>query len=586
MLAIFDIFLSSSSAVLTVLLGCALGYYAVHSKIAPESLPSILSNLQFHILLPIFLFLKVAAAVTAHRLSFWWPILVVSIIHILVSFGVARCIVFLLRFLSSIGLQRQLRANGRTRHAPSPSTIQDQAQDHTAAPKGSREGPLGFLWVPVAVQRVLEATITWSNSGNIPFQVFPVAVLSSPGIFSGFHGVASDLAPEERAVTYIAIYLVVWNCVSWTWGISRLRRPHQVPEDMSLRDAFESERRQRQNGLDAGLQAHMFEMTTAPAVPSDAESTSTFVEGNCSRDLEAPADRCRREVDLHAKEDISLDDDEESHADENHDRRSLLSSSMGVSSSSSDPAIATATATAEDAAGSGKKRTSRFGWMRRRNASTAGISASGSADTAARRLATRKAMLKNVFSPPTLANACGTIVGLIPVVKSFLLTDPPPIWNAVVATAYQFSDAFLAISMLTLGSSLANTHRKQREQRIKEKELEKQGRHAEKQQPVVTKTIVAASLIGKLVISPLINFCVTILLWWVIVPTESRDPVLLFMLLAETTCPGAMNLGTQSIIHKYGTDEVSTLLFYQYIAAVPAMTVWIAVILAIVPSLL
>jgi hypothetical protein len=130
--------------------------------------------------------------------------------------------------------------------------------------------------------------------------------------------------------------------------------------------------------------------------------------------------------------------------------------------------------------------------------------------------------------------------------------------------------------MIVLGASLAITHRKQRESK-------RNGTRAS----ALNGWALNLSVVGRLIIAPLISTPITLALWQLpfMFPREARDPALLFVLLLEPAAPGAMNLNVQTMLNgNFASDEVTMVLFWQYLFSLVTMTLWSAVFMAILPT--
>jgi predicted permease len=192
-------------------------------------------------------------------------------------------------------------------------------------------------------------------------------------------------------------------------------------------------------------------------------------------------------------------------------------------------------------------------------------------DSAASSAVDWKRRLKLIFSVPMLGSVAGLAIGLIPFLQKHLLLEPPPILAAAVQSSRILAGCFLGSACVILGASLALTY-----QNIKSK-----------QKNQLTRQALIMSMIGKLVISPLLSAFVTLLLWeWPFMfPEEARDPLLLFTLLIESAAPCAQSLNMQSMMTGYARDEVSVVILSQYIASIVTMTIWVMAFMSIVPMM-
>jgi len=89
-------------------------------------------------------------------------------------------------------------------------------------------------------------------------------------------------------------------------------------------------------------------------------------------------------------------------------------------------------------------------------------------------------------------------------------------------------------------------------------------------------------IVGRLIILPAVALPLWVSLHRLQVPFFPQDPVFMLVLSLEACMPSAFNIVTMCTLQGVGEREMSGALFYQFLAAVPTVTIWTAVILRFV----
>lgn len=465
-MASLEIAWDALSATASVLVAGAAGFVIVHQKIVPENFASSLSNYLFKILLPLFSFLNIAQAVSAEKLLLWWPLILLSLLQVLLSYAVGETLFRLF-----------------------------------AGPR-----------LPAALRRILSSTVAMQNSGNLPFVYF-TSVVRSSAVFTSWTGPGSEVDPGQRMIVYISIYVVAWNVVAWTWSFQRMGPPRRESEIRELQRFVA--------GL-AGPHAPPQLTTDETSISSVSVDPSESVLLTADRDDMAPADR----------------------------NAAAAAACVEMSAVASMEAISTAShETARDSA----------------------AGAGAAVDLVGSNSASRRRRWRQIVPPPVIGTMVGLCLGLIPFTKNHLFVQPFPVWSGVLDGMHVLSASFLGCAMAVLGCNIALTHRKRKEQPLAKMSLSRRW--------------LLLAVLGRLIVVPLVSCGLVLVLWKVDFLFPVKDPAILFFLLAETACPGAAALQMQANLHNFAVDEVSLVLFFQYMACTGTMTAWVALFLALIPSI-
>ncbi|KAK9721792.1 hypothetical protein K7432_003152 [Basidiobolus ranarum] len=164
--------------------------------------------------------------------------------------------------------------------------------------------------------------------------------------------------------------------------------------------------------------------------------------------------------------------------------------------------------------------------------------------------------LCKVFNPPLCATFLGLLVGLIPCLKSLLFGSSPalrPVMRAIDACG----NASIPLILLCLGAQLHGL-----------------SGHTE------YKKVISAIVIQRMLLMPIIVISVVLLTHGFF--SLGSDPAFVLVMMLLGSGPTAVNL--MSICQAVGSyeKEMAQLLFYSYLFAAPALTLWVVVYLWVV----
>ncbi len=165
-----------------------------------------------------------------------------------------------------------------------------------------------------------------------------------------------------------------------------------------------------------------------------------------------------------------------------------------------------------------------------------------------------KLKLKQIFSPPVVSVFAGIGIGLFPPLRQ-LLVDPEAPLRILFDTAELVGTAAIPCALLILGANLGDIH-------IKEK---------------VSPATGAAVITARLIIMPLFAIFFTLScarLGWL-----PDDPMFALVLMLEGAVPPATNLIVMCQVHHQGEAPMSKILVWSYIAAIPTLTCFTAIVL-------
>lgn len=165
---------------------------------------------------------------------------------------------------------------------------------------------------------------------------------------------------------------------------------------------------------------------------------------------------------------------------------------------------------------------------------------------------------RQLLSPPVLSVAAGIVLGVVsPLRALFVAADAP--FRVILDAAELAGAGVIPCALLILGANLAD---------------------ADAHKETLGLRAVAAVGVGRFLILPAVACGLVVLLRrWQLIPA---DPMFALVLLIEASTPAATNLIVMCQVHHRGEGAMSNLLFWNYMIAIPALTVLIAVFLGLV----
>lgn len=166
-----------------------------------------------------------------------------------------------------------------------------------------------------------------------------------------------------------------------------------------------------------------------------------------------------------------------------------------------------------------------------------------------------------IINPPVIGIILGLIIGSIPPVRNFIFDSAPgSAMEVLVSSLDTIGVTSIPFTLFVLGSSLSK---------------------GPKQNSIPFPHILLVVL-TKLVILPAIFFAFIILLRSTnFFSAESvGDSRMLFVMLLESCMPAAMSITILAQLQGFGQSEISSILFFHYVAATITVTLWISVFLS------
>ncbi len=174
---------------------------------------------------------------------------------------------------------------------------------------------------------------------------------------------------------------------------------------------------------------------------------------------------------------------------------------------------------------------------------------------------TRKAARRHLLSPPILSVLAGILVGVVPWLRGLLIGPGAPL-ALLTDTADLVGQATIPCALLLLGANLTDPDTQEAHLR--------------------TRDVIGVAC-GKLAVMPLFGCLLTVVCWKRgLIP---HDPMFGLVLMLEAAVPPATNLIVMCQAHGKGEAAMSRLLVWSYIAAVPGLTVLVALFLHVLGSL-
>lgn len=160
---------------------------------------------------------------------------------------------------------------------------------------------------------------------------------------------------------------------------------------------------------------------------------------------------------------------------------------------------------------------------------------------------------QRLISPPLCAVLAAIAIALTPLRTLFHGTNAP--LGGIIEVAELLGAGTIPCALLVVGANLAN-------------------RPADPQR--LPHRAIAAATAAKLLILPAIGI-VTVR---ALAPILPDDPVFHLVLLIEAATPTAVNLVIMCQLHEHGEGDMAAVLLWQYLAAIPSLTLFIALYLA------
>lgn len=155
-----------------------------------------------------------------------------------------------------------------------------------------------------------------------------------------------------------------------------------------------------------------------------------------------------------------------------------------------------------------------------------------------------KPVLREFGSPPIVACFLALIVGTIPQVKAVLFLRGGAL-NVVGDVIRMFGECAIPCMIMVLGATLANGP-------------------GEGKLPM---RVILGVTLGRLVILPMFGTVVVLGSYWTGL-FKPPDPVFVLVMLVQQTAPTAISISTMASMFGNGEQEISSLLFYQYMSCI------------------
>jgi len=167
----------------------------------------------------------------------------------------------------------------------------------------------------------------------------------------------------------------------------------------------------------------------------------------------------------------------------------------------------------------------------------------------------RSIRLRQMLSPPVCAALVGAAVGAFPLLRSILIVPGAPLRVVFDVTELVGAGA-IPCSLLVLGANVVAG--------------------ADAREELSLRPIFGVA-VGRLVLFPFLGIGLTMLLrrlGWI-----PSDPMFALVLMLEATVPPATNLIVMCQLHGRGEKAMARVLFWTYLGAVPALTVFVSLFL-------
>ncbi len=164
--------------------------------------------------------------------------------------------------------------------------------------------------------------------------------------------------------------------------------------------------------------------------------------------------------------------------------------------------------------------------------------------------------LSKIITPPVIATLAAIAVGLIPWTKSLFVGNGAPL-GMIQQAALILGSATMPIALIILGGNLATSHGKTK----------------------IKSSSIFYIATGKYIIAPMIAVLFLFLIksfGW------KGTPMMSFIILLEGFMPPAMNLIVMCQFAETNRKIMATLMFWMYLIAIPAMTIWLTVTMKLI----
>ena len=162
----------------------------------------------------------------------------------------------------------------------------------------------------------------------------------------------------------------------------------------------------------------------------------------------------------------------------------------------------------------------------------------------------------------TQAAIAGLVVGCVPPLRHLLYGPSAPL-KVVGEAIAQLGNGLVPAAIPVLGAVLYRVA------------------HTELGASQLPWRVTAGVLLTRLVLQPALLTAVVVLCLWLGVYT-APDPMFLLTLLLANATPSAINLQMVTVLYGNGAEEMSQLLFFQYLAAVVTLPLYTRLFLAII----
>ncbi len=164
--------------------------------------------------------------------------------------------------------------------------------------------------------------------------------------------------------------------------------------------------------------------------------------------------------------------------------------------------------------------------------------------------------LSKVISPPLIATIVAIVIGLIPWTKSLFVGNSAPL-AMFQQSALILGSATMPLALIILGGNLAESYGKTK----------------------INSSTIFYVAAGKYILAPLIAVLFLFLIksfGW------KGTPMMSFVILLEGFMPPAMNLVVMCQFAETNRKTMSALMFWMYLIAVPAMTIWLTITMKLI----
>ncbi|KAK3287369.1 hypothetical protein CYMTET_5116 [Cymbomonas tetramitiformis] len=213
---------ATAGAIFKILTFCIIVQWLLQSKRIPQETPVVLSKVAFQLLLPTFLCSKVARTLAfAEPGSLLGVIPLMAVGQVMLGLVLGQACAAVIYFAGGGGLAASILGWHPTRPARSAQAVADATASALGAPAvGSVLAPVEDKKPRAAHNRMMILTCGFGNSLTLPL-VFLMEILTPMEV--------------ERAVGYIALFLVGWSPSLWTLGYNLLNSEEEAQKGSGWR---------------------------------------------------------------------------------------------------------------------------------------------------------------------------------------------------------------------------------------------------------------------------------------------------------------------------------------------------------------